>query len=144
MDTCCYKRPFDDQTQERIYVESEIILLIMAKCDKGEWALLSSKVLEYEFSNDKNIERSQYMIALYCNGDNIYPVTDSIEQRAKHFQEHGVKLYDSLHLATAEHANADVLLTVDDQFINSSKRTDSQIRVINPISFMEDFKWKTQ
>lgn len=138
MDTCCYKRPFDDQTQDRIYLETEIILSIVAKCDRGEWVLLASEVLEYEFSNDKNIERGQYMIALYCNDSNAYPLTDDIKQRANEFQKNGVKLIDSLHLATAEYANADVLLTVDDQFFNSAKRTDSQMRVIRPKEFMEE------
>ena len=26
LDNCCYNRPFDDQTQERIHLESEVIL----------------------------------------------------------------------------------------------------------------------
>ena len=29
LDTCCYNRPFDDQTQERIHLESEAILTIL-------------------------------------------------------------------------------------------------------------------
>jgi predicted nucleic acid-binding protein len=137
MDTCCYKRPFDDQTQDRIYLETEIILSIIAKCDRGEWVLLSSEVLEYEFSNDKDAERGQYMIALYCDNSNVFPLTDDIKRRAHELQTYGVKLLDSLHLATAEYANADVLLTVDDQFFNSAKRADSKIKVIRPKEFME-------
>ena len=138
MDTCCYKRPFDDQTQDRIYIETEIILSIIAKCDRGEWELLSSEVLKYEFGNDKDIERKRYMIALYCNDNNTYPITEIIKQRANEFQQCGVKLIDSIHLATAENANADVLLTVDNQFFTSSQRTDSRIKVIRPKEFMEE------
>ena len=28
LDNCCFNRPFDDQTQERIHLESEAILMI--------------------------------------------------------------------------------------------------------------------
>jgi predicted nucleic acid-binding protein len=136
MDTCCYKRAFDDQTQDRVYLETETIFTIIAKCDRDEWKLLSSKVLEFEFNNDKDVNRRKYMINLFCQ-DDVYPITESIKQRASEFQKFGVKLYDSLHLATAKHANADMLLTVDDQFISSSKRTDSNVNVVNPANIME-------
>ena len=136
MDTCCYKRPFDDQMQDRIYLETEIILSVIAKCDRGEWKLLSSKILELEFKNDKDIERRQHMIELYCHSD-AFPLTDDIKQRAGEFQKCGVKLFDSLHLATAEYLNADVLLTVDDRFFNSAKRTDSKIKVVYPANLLE-------
>ena len=31
LDNCCYNRPFDDLSQERIYLESETILMILRK-----------------------------------------------------------------------------------------------------------------
>ena len=138
MDTCCYKRPFDDQMQDRIYLETEIILSVLAKCDRGEWTLINSKVLEYEFRNDKDKVRGQYMIDLYCKGENIVLMTEKIRQRAKGFQTHGVKLIDSLHLATAESAEADILLSVDRQFVNSAERVDARVKAINPIKLMEE------
>jgi len=132
-----WKRPFDEQTQDRVYIESEIILSVIAKCETGEWRLLISEALKFELSNDKDVERSEFITALFCEGNDIFPITDEIKQRAAKFQNRGVKLFDSLHLATAEHANADALLTVDDQFVNSAKRTDSRVKVVNPINFME-------
>ncbi len=30
LDNCCYNRPFDDQTQDRIHIESEAVLVILA------------------------------------------------------------------------------------------------------------------
>ncbi len=41
MDVCCLNRPFDDQTQDRIRIESDAILAILSKCVTGEWKLLS-------------------------------------------------------------------------------------------------------
>ncbi|MDM9581860.1 MULTISPECIES: hypothetical protein [unclassified Nostoc] len=41
LDVCCLNRPFDDQTQERIFLEAEAVRLILARCQSGEWQLLS-------------------------------------------------------------------------------------------------------
>jgi len=30
LDVCCLNRPFDDQTQERIHLESEAVLIILS------------------------------------------------------------------------------------------------------------------
>ncbi|WP_256875183.1 hypothetical protein [Nostoc sp. C052] len=42
LDVCCLNRPFDDQTQERIRLEAEAVLLILANCQTGEWQMLVS------------------------------------------------------------------------------------------------------
>ena len=36
LDACCLNRPFDDQTQIRIYLESEAVLTILYRCEIGE------------------------------------------------------------------------------------------------------------
>ena len=42
MDVCCLNRPFDDQTQDRIYIESEAVLKILFNCQNGIWHLIGS------------------------------------------------------------------------------------------------------
>jgi len=37
MDVCCLNRPFDDQTQDKIRIESDAILAILSKCISGKW-----------------------------------------------------------------------------------------------------------
>ncbi|UKO99081.1 hypothetical protein [Nostoc sp. UHCC 0870] len=44
LDVCCLNRPFDDQTQERILLETEAVRIILAHCQIGEWQLLGSKL----------------------------------------------------------------------------------------------------
>ena len=34
LDVCCLNRPFDDQSQPRIHLESEAILTILAQCEQ--------------------------------------------------------------------------------------------------------------
>ena len=49
MDVCCLNRPFDDQSQDRIRIESEAILAILNKC-LNEWTLVGSEAIDYEIS----------------------------------------------------------------------------------------------
>ena len=36
MDLCCLNRPFDDQSQARVALESQAVVLILEKIDRGE------------------------------------------------------------------------------------------------------------
>ena len=48
MDVCCLNRPFDDQTQDRIHMESEAILTILGHCETGNWKLIGSEIIDLE------------------------------------------------------------------------------------------------
>jgi hypothetical protein len=37
LDVCCLNRPFDDQQQDRVHLEAEAVLLILKRCEAGEW-----------------------------------------------------------------------------------------------------------
>lgn len=40
LDVCCLNRPFDDQTQDRIRIESESILTILSYCLSEKWQMV--------------------------------------------------------------------------------------------------------
>jgi hypothetical protein len=63
LDVCCLNRPFDDQTQERIFLEAEAIRLILAHCQNGEWQLLGSEVMDDELEQTPDGERKRQMMA---------------------------------------------------------------------------------
>lgn len=67
MDVCCLNRPFDDQSQDRIFLETEAILAILSRCRKGEWALATSDVVEYELSRLINIPKLEKVQNLCLN-----------------------------------------------------------------------------
>ncbi|ELR99612.1 hypothetical protein [Gloeocapsa sp. PCC 73106] len=48
LDVCCLNRPFDDQTQPRIRLESEAVTSILICCQSLKWELISSTVIESE------------------------------------------------------------------------------------------------
>ena len=139
MDVCCYNRPMDDQSQLRVYIESETIQGILLKCDAGLWTLVGSEVLAFEINNNTQDENRQKALSMMKgHSKEIVLITDEIQVRAESFQKHNIKAFDSLHLACAESANVDVLLSVDDKFIKAAKRTDSKVRVINPTDWIKE------
>ncbi|MGV7224533.1 MAG: hypothetical protein ACQ9MH_23825 [Nitrospinales bacterium] len=60
LDLCVYNRPFDDQTQPRIMMETLGVIIIMALVSSGEIKTINSFALEYE--NLKNPELENKMI----------------------------------------------------------------------------------
>ena len=80
-------------------------------------------------------------LELYKVKKETIAMNDIIVNRAKEVQKLGLKPMDSLHFAFAEHRHVNVLLTVDDAFINSSKRINSLLNVQNPIIwFMKEIE----
>ncbi len=64
MDVCCLNRPFDDQTQDRIRIETEAILSILYRCQQGDWELIGSKIIDLELSNSPEGLKKQKAIML--------------------------------------------------------------------------------
>lgn len=52
LDTSAYNRPFDDQTQPKIFLESQAVAIILEMVETRMVELVSSSVLEYE--NNRN------------------------------------------------------------------------------------------
>ena len=139
MDCCCLNRPNDDQTQDRIRIESDVIVAILFQCLYGSWKLAGSDVLEYEIMKTPDLYKREKAMDLYKINKEIIVINDAIIERANEIQKLGMKPMDSLHLASAEYRNVDALLTTDKDFIKSSKRITASMKVENPINwFMEE------
>ena len=139
MDCCCLNRPTDDQTQDKIRIESDAIISILFKCFYGSWKLIGSDIIEYEIMNNPDLYKRYRALDLYKIKNGIIVMNENIVERAKQIQKYGMKIMDCLHFASAEYRNVNILLTVDRDFINNSKRIDSSLKVANPINwFMEE------
>jgi predicted nucleic acid-binding protein len=140
LDCCCLNRPFDDLSQDRIYLEAEAVLSIVSHCGKGECEIIASSVLDFELSKLTNVERLEQVMALYKSACSHTKLTKEAEQRAVFFQQHGLKPFDSLHLAVAETV-ADVFLTTDDRLLRIASKIELKIKIANPVSWlMEETK----
>jgi len=136
MDVCCLNRPFDDLSQDRVYLEAEAILSIISHCERGEWTLIASGVIDYELSKLSDMDRLEQIQTLYDAASERIKLTAQAEQRAVSFQKNGLKPFDSLHLALAETNEIDVFLTTDDRLLRSVSKIDLKIKSANPVSWL--------
>ena len=136
MDVCCLSRPFDDLTQGRVYLEAEAVLAVISRCEDGEWVLLSSGAIDFEISQIQDIQTQEKINTLYSSASEYHHITQEIINRAKDFHVHNIGHFDSLHLAIAEDAIVDVLLTTDDRFVKRAQKIDARIKVANPVTWL--------
>jgi hypothetical protein len=71
LDNCCFNRPFDDQIQIRIRLESEAKLKIQEEIQKGHVKLIWSYILDYENNRNPFQERKDRI-----NGWKKYAIVD--------------------------------------------------------------------
>jgi predicted nucleic acid-binding protein len=135
LDNCCYNRPFDDQSQMKIRLESEAKLYIQAGIRAGKYSLVWSYVLNIE-NDDNPFEEKRNAIAPWEKIANEYcPPTDDIELAAREFVELGLRPKDALHTACAIKAGCDYLITADKGMTNKGI---TKIKIINPIDFIRE------
>lgn len=140
LDVCCLNRPFDDQGQPRIHLETEAVLAIIARIDDGEWEWLSSEVVEFEINRTPDRGRRTRVRRLAARAAIIVPVDAAVRARGERLAAVGFGAVDALHVACAEAGGADVLLTTDRQLLNVAARTADaiSIRVVNPLPWIQE------
>ena len=138
LDVCCLNRPFDDLQQERVRLESEAVLLILARCQQQEWRLLSSEAILAEISQTLDLERQTQLRALNDLAIAQINLEETIEVRAAEFIAEGFTVFDALHLACAEAGQVTVLLTTDDLLLRRAVRLADmlRVRVSNPVQWL--------
>lgn len=138
-DVCCLNRPYDDQNQDRIHMESEAIITIFKHIEYSDWWLINSGIINYEINQTSDDERREKLLSLVNSASEFVSVNQELYVRAKQIQELGIKTYDSLHIACAEYGKADVFLTTDDKLINAIKRNlkEIKIEVENPLLWLQ-------
>ena len=117
LEVCCLNRPFDDQTQERVRLESEAILLILGRCQRGEWQLVGSEAIDLEINQTQDAERKSQLRAFADLATLQVTVDEAIKVRSALFVQKGLRIFDALHWACAEISQATALLTTDDRLV---------------------------
>ena len=134
LDLCCLNRPFDDQTQDRIRLESEAVILILGHITAGEWELVGSEVLQFEIEQTPDSARGERVRELTLTARYFVRVGASEIARAEELEAMGFRAYDALHLACAEAGGAEAFLSTDDQMLRVASRGSKRLRlrVANP------------
>ncbi|MDR0305407.1 MAG: hypothetical protein LBI42_01070 [Chitinispirillales bacterium] len=135
LDTCCYCRPFDESDQDKIVNERAAIAAILNPL--MDFDILGSLAVKVEFNRISDSIKREDVELLYNSVVSAHlPYTLNIKKRADALTAIGVGKYDSFHIAFAESAKADYLLTVDKKFVNKSNNLKVSVKVINPLDFI--------
>jgi predicted nucleic acid-binding protein len=138
LDVSCLNRPFDDQTQPRIRLESEAVTMILDRIEAGQWEHVSSEMALVEVAAMPDGVRRRRVFQLLPS--RIMGVSDAALQRAAEFIQTGLGAADAVHVASAEALGADVLLTCDDRLLRQCRamKDPLSVHVDNPKTWLED------
>jgi len=138
LDTSVYNRPFDDQDQVRIKLETEAFLSIIDRAVKGGIEIIGSSVVSYENSRNPFVERRERVTSYLSTASRWLRLSKSIEERAKALENEGIDPLDALHLACAEAGGAAYFVTCDDTVVRKAKQEKYHLalEVCNPLEFV--------
>jgi hypothetical protein len=145
LDTCCLNRLFDDQTQARIHLEAQAVLLILIGTGAGRWQWIGSEIMDFEIEQTPDQERRHRVrwLANYVHHSVLVQQTEI--ERAEQLEVLGFHPFDALHLACAESGGASISLTTDDRLLHLAVRLSEQlrVRVENPLAWVKEVaeKW---
>ena len=132
-DNCCYNRPFDDQLQLKIRLETEAKLQIQKDIVQDKHELIWSYVLDYENSKNPFMEKREAIAPWRDLAVKIIFETDEIINFAEKLKAKDIKTFDALHIACAVSANCDYYLTTDRKLLRSKI---NEINIADPIQFI--------
>ncbi len=135
LDVCCLNRPFDDQRQDRIHLEAEAILSIFNHSRMSGWSIIGSDAIDFEIGKIPDHDKRVKVQILSTLHNTHVKVDAGVEQRALELNRVGLQALDALHVACAEKAKADVLLTTDDHLLNKAAqiRKKFKMKIENPL-----------
>jgi len=133
LDNCCFNRPYDDQDQLVVRLETDAKLHVQALIRSRELELCWSFVLDYENSKNPFEEVRDQISAWKYVAVSDCALTDEISEKASQLMRLGLRQMDASHIACAIHSDADYFLTTDKRILN---KPIAEITVINPIDFV--------
>ncbi len=136
LDNCSYNRPYDDQSQIRIHLETQAKLHIQDMIRKKQIELVTSYVLDFENSNNRSIQK---MIAIdkFMKDYATWYVSNKneadIAKIAVSIMKTGIKEKDAYHVACAVIAECNFFISTDDRLL---KYQSENIKLVTPGEFI--------
>ncbi len=142
LDACCYNRPFDNPDIDRNHLEAEAVVAILGHVQQGTWLLIGSEALDRELGAAPDADRCQAMLGMASAASESIAITQREYDRSEALMRFGFERLDSLHVASAESAKCDVLLTTDDRLARRAAKHASRlgVEVRNPVDWLLEQK----
>jgi predicted nucleic acid-binding protein len=129
LDICCFKRPFDDATMERVRREAEAVATILEAASAGKIRLIRSPAHDFENSrNPREDRRLATLLWLEIAAVRAANEPESVA-RARELEAMGFAPLDALHLAFAEKSGARWFVTTDDRLLKGAQNHQERMRV---------------
>lgn len=139
LDICCFNRPFDNQSDLIVRLQTEAKLHVQEMIREGTLSLIWSAIMDMENSANPDLNRKVAIADWQKLGVEDISVSERVEAVAETFFRIGVKPMDALHVASAIEAHAEYFLTTDKALIRKMAKHDS-IRVVDPVDFVRELK----
>ena len=137
LDNCSFNRPFDNQTQLKIRMETEAKLFIQDGIRDGKYAMVWSYMHDIE-NNDNPYDERRNSISPWKDIASYYcSSSDDIMESGRSIMGHGIRPKDALHIACAIRSGCDYFITTDKGLTN---KTVENICIINPIDFVREME----
>ena len=135
LDVCTLCRPFDDQNQMRIRLETDAWYLILNAIKHGDYEMAVSPVHRQEISAISDAqERCELLTLLDRYGHTKTCDRNAARQRAEDLHNLRFGVADAAHVAYAE-LIADAFISCDDKLLKKCRAHHVVIPAINPIEF---------
>ena len=135
LDICCFNRPFDDQADLLVRLQTEAKLHVQDIIRNGDLALAWSAIMDIENAANPDVNRKMAVVDWQRLSVVDISVSAHIETSAEVLALVGVKPMDALHIACAIEAQAEYFLTTDKALLRKMAH-DNRIQVIDPVDFI--------
>lgn len=136
LDNCSYNRPYDDQSQIRIHLETQAKLHIQEMIRQNQIELVTSYVLDFENSNNRSMQKKMAIEKFMKENTTLYVSNKNekdITKLAHAVMETGIKEKDAFHVACAVIAECNYFVTTDDRLL---KYQSEKIKLVTPGEFI--------
>ena len=137
LDLCAFNRPFDDQNQLKIKLETEAKLSVQQGIIKGYYELVWSYILEYENSQNRFDDRRNTIYSWKKIAKIHCVENEEVIECAEKIKKLNIRTKDALHIACGIYTNSDYLITTDKKLFNL--RMDN-LKIINPLTFLNEME----
>lgn len=137
LDICVLSRPFDDQHQLRIRLETDALNLILSQVKQGRYTLLVSPAHRREIEAISDLyERAGLQAIVERHGIPVTVDRTVTRQRAEELVAVGFGVADAAHVAFAEKSGA-AFVSCDDRLLKKCARHVLGIWCGNPVAYCE-------
>jgi predicted nucleic acid-binding protein len=133
LDHCTYNRPFDDQRNIKIQLETSAKMYIQNQIKLDKYDLVWSYMSDLENSVNPNIENKKSIQIWESIAKIKCKSSENILLKSMEIMQKDIRTKDSLHLACALLSKCKYFITTDIGILN--KNIDD-IQIINPIDFV--------